>query len=234
MSKSYGLIGLIGAFILIGLVLFSVPQSASDASNQRAEVTAEGTDSVTPIATPMQVVVEALTANLREKPATESKLLGMVRRGTRLTVIGSAYDSGQIWYLVILEGDEQAWISDAIVHVAGNPQLVPTINLTAFYAPTNTPTPTPTSTNTPTNTPTLTPTFTSTPTDTPTNTATSTNTPTSTPTFTNTPTNTPRPSPTHTSTPTKVPSGTPTKTPHPVTSTPRPSPTSMATSTKVS
>ena len=246
MSKQYRLIGILVALGLIGFLLVSLPQGASNASNQRAN----GTASVTPIPLPMQVVVEALSANLRAEPGTQAKSLGLVKRGTRLTVMGAAYFSGQIWYLVQLEGDEQAWISDAIVHVVGNPQLVPTINLTEFFAPTATPTPTPTATNTPTstvtpsptNTPTNTATSTPSPTSTytPTHTATATSTPTSTatattrPTSTATrvpPTNTPKPKPTHTSTPTKTALASPTSRPQP-TNTSKPKGTNTPSATK--
>ncbi|MBA3870327.1 MAG: SH3 domain-containing protein [Anaerolineae bacterium] len=218
MSKRNWIIGLLGTLGLFGLVLFSLPQGASNASNQHQD----GSPSPTISPTPMQVVVEALSANVRVEPRTDAKSLGLVKRGTRLTVLGAAYDSGQIWYLVQTEDDEEAWISDAIVHVAGNAGLVPTINLTEFFAPTNTPTSTPTNTATPTDT--------STPTNTPTNTPTSMPSPTSTytPTFTATSTNTPSPTSTYTATKTSTLTSTPTNT---ATATRRP--TSTATKTPV-
>ncbi len=253
MSKKYGIIGLFSALGLFGLLLFTFPQGASDASNQRAETTSDGSPSAIPMATPLQVVVEALSANLRAEPGTEAKSLGLMKRGTHLTVLGAAYYQGSIWYLVQLEGDELAWISDAIVHVVSNSELVPTINLTEFFAPTatptQTPTPTPTATmtftptptNTPTNTPTSTPSPTSTYTATSTaHTRTSTNTPTNTATATKTatatatpvpPTNTPKPKPTNTPTLAKTVAPSPTQRPRP-TNTSKPKPTNTPTPTK--
>jgi uncharacterized protein YgiM (DUF1202 family) len=220
MSKQYRLIGILAALGIIGFLLVSVPQGASNASNQRAV----GTASVTPIPLPMQVVVESLNANLRAEPGTEAEILGLAKRGTHLPVLGAAYYSGQIWYLVQLEGDEQAWISDAIVHVVGDPKLVPTINLTEFFAPTATSTSTPTATNTPTAT------VTPSPTNTPTNTATRTLSPTSTYTPTNTATATS--TPTNTATATKRPTSTATATLVPPTNTLKPKPTNTSVSTK--
>lgn len=213
MSKRYGLIGVFIALSLFGLFLFTVPQGESAAFSQKFDATLT--------AARLQVVVEVALANLRAEPRTDAKRVAQVERNTRLNVIGVTYYNTQIWYLVQLDGDQKAWISDTISHVEGDPKLLPSIDLTAFYAPTSTPTLTPTNTPTATNTPTFTPTFT--PTDTPTNTPT--NTPTDTP--TNTPTNTATNTPTVTSSPT----ATETHTPLPPTNTPKPSSTPKPTST---
>ena len=213
MSKKYWIIGLFVALSLFGL-LFTLPQGESAAFGQKAEA------SLT--AAQLQVVVEVSLANLRAEPRTDAKRIAQVERNTRLNVIGVTYYNSQIWYLIQLEGDQKAWISDAIVHVDGDAKLLPTIDLTAFYAPTATPTLTPTQTPSAT--------ATSTPTNTPTDTPTFTPTVTSSPTSTNTPTNTPTDTPTNTPTATSSPTSTATRTPLP-TSTPRPSATLKPTTT---
>lgn len=217
MSKQHWIIVLFIALVLSGFMFFTIPQGA--------EAALDGTPSLTP----MELVVEALTANLRTEPRTDAKRVTLVNRGDKLPVIGITYNNGQIWYLVQLEGDQTAWISDTISHVVGDVKVIPTINLTAFYAPTATPTntPTPTATATDTPTPTDTPTYT----PTPTNTATATNSPTPTDTLTHTPTSTP--TYTATVTATSSPTSTATKTPLPPTNTPRPTATKTATVTKV-
>lgn len=218
MSKRYWITDLFAVLSLFGLLLFTLPQGESSAFTQKVEVTLT--------AAHLQVVVEVSLANLRAEPRTDSAKVTQVPRSTRLNVIGITTHNTQLWYLVQLKGDETAWISDTIAHVDGDAKLLPTIDLTAFYAPTATPTNTPT--NTPTATKTSTPT--NTPTDTPTFTPTVTSSPTATHTATNTATNTPSNTPTITSSPT----ATATRTPL-TTSTRRPSitPRPSATSTKV-
>ncbi|MBI1277425.1 MAG: SH3 domain-containing protein [Anaerolineaceae bacterium] len=221
MSKRYWITGLFVALSLLGLFLFTVPQEASIAFGQKAEATLT--------ASHLQVVVEVALANLRAEPRIDSEKVAQVPRSTRLNVLGITTHKSQIWYLVQLEDNKTAWISDAISHVDGDVKLLPSIDLTAFYAPTATPTNTPTNTptatptSTPTNTPTNTPTFTPTVTNSPTPTNTPTDTPTNTPTVTNSPTATKTRTPTPTSTPQ------PSATPVPPSKTPKPS----ATSTKV-
>ncbi len=216
MSKRYWIIGSFVTLSLFGLLLFTLPQGESAAFAQNIEATLT--------AAKLQVVVEVALANLRTEPRTDAKKVTQVPRNTRLKVLGITTYNTQLWYLVQIEGDEKAWISDSISHVDGDAKLLPTIDLTAFYAPTATPTNTPTNTptatltSTPTNTPTVTSsptatatnTSTSTSTDTPTNTATITSSPTLTATLTPLPTSTPRPS----------------ATPVPASKTPKPSATS--------
>ncbi len=214
MSKKRLLLMVLGVVTGVVLAFVILPQGISDASNLN-----QSAPTMTP--TPMQLVVEVQTGILRDEPGFDSNRVGYVGLGDQLDVYGVAYHNTQLWYLVHLDDGEPAWISDTITHIVGIDQIVPTIDLTEFFAPTATWTRTPTPTSTPTAT--FTPTNTPTSTNTPTNTATSTHTPTKTP--TSTPTNTPTftATATHTLTPTLTATRTPrpTATAKPATATPR-------------
>ncbi|MCC6893640.1 MAG: SH3 domain-containing protein [Anaerolineae bacterium] len=153
----------LSAFAVWALILLILPQGVSDASNMQLAGTRSPT--FTPSPTPIQLVVEVPKGNLRNAPGIGSKIMGIVLADTRLTVMGVAEYGDTIWYLVQIEGTEQAWISEQIVSIAADLEIIPTINLTEFFSRTATPTWTP---GGPTATvtkprPTRTPTYTQTP-----------------------------------------------------------------------
>lgn len=214
MSKQRWLLMVLGVLTGVALAFIILPQGFSDASNIN-----QSSDSPTLTPTYMQLVVEVQTGILRDEPRFDSRRVGFVGLGEQLPVLGVAYHNTQLWYLVQLEDGEVAWISDTIAHIVGVDQIVPTIDLTEFYAPTATPTRTPTPTSTPTATSTATATYTPTNTPTRTPTATATNTPTFT--ATATATHTPTFTATATLTATRTSRPTATATLKPPTATPR-------------
>ncbi len=168
MPNQRWIVVLLSTLGLCGLFLIVVPQRVSEASSRNLAVTLTGVPSatITLIPTPIYVVVEALTGNLRAAPRMDGKRIGIVRRGDQFIVMGVAYSGTSLWYLIQLKKNNQGWVSDAIVGIAGDSALIPTIDLTDFYADTLTPTASATVTPTITLTPTKTPFSTVTPTPT--------------------------------------------------------------------
>lgn len=139
------------ALVLILMFGMALASNISDRGNDRSgfiALQASASASPTPTETPMQLVVEVNSANLRRGPGTDYGVVGGVRENTRMTVMGYAIrnydDRDEGWYLVQLNDPiEQAWIAEWIVRIVGDDELVPTIDLTEFYDSTNTPTWTP-------------------------------------------------------------------------------------------
>lgn len=142
MVKHKWIFASLSAFAVWALILLSLPQGVSaDASELLQAGTASAT--FTPSPTPIQLIVEVPRGKLRNAPGLTSAVSGIVLENTRLTVMGLAYYGDSVWYLVQIEGSEQAWISEAIVSIAADLEVVPTINLTEYFERTTTPTWTP-------------------------------------------------------------------------------------------
>ncbi len=61
--------------------------------------------------TPQHVAVSVGRANVRAKPDTKARILQVLSKGTRLTVVGK----GNQWYRVRLANGTEGWIAESVV-----------------------------------------------------------------------------------------------------------------------
>lgn len=60
---------------------------------------------------PPALIVNVGKANVREKPDTKAKILQVLSKGTKLTVVSK----GHQWYRVRLDDGTQGWIAESVV-----------------------------------------------------------------------------------------------------------------------
>src|SRR5689334_8763351 len=71
-----------------------------------------------PLSTAAFATVKRNSANLREGPGTQYRVLGQSLKGATLPVTGKSADEfGRVWYRVYLRAFGDAWVSDIVVTI---------------------------------------------------------------------------------------------------------------------
>jgi len=97
-------------------------------------------------------VVKRTSANLREGPGTQYRILGRSLKGAALPVVGK-YDNafGQRWYQVYLQAFGDVWVSGSVVSISPTNADIPFVNFSTVNGVENTPIPTEASPGVPSN-----------------------------------------------------------------------------------
>jgi uncharacterized protein YgiM (DUF1202 family) len=92
-----------------------------------------------PSQTSAYAIVKRASANLREGPGFQYRILGRSLKGATLTVVGK-YDNefGQRWYKVYLSAFGDVWVSGTVVTISPANANIPTLGLTSGATAENT------------------------------------------------------------------------------------------------
>jgi uncharacterized protein YgiM (DUF1202 family) len=104
-----------------------------------AQPTAAPTETTAPTALPQVQVTRAV--NLRTGPSTSFSVIRTLRVETTVELIAQRDENGERWYQVRV-GDNEGWVSGAIVQVDASQAAALPINSESFTPPTSTPRPT--------------------------------------------------------------------------------------------
>lgn len=88
-------------------------------------------------------VVKRSSANLREGPGTQYRIVGMSRKGATLPIIGKYDDEfGRRWYKVYLRALGDVWVSGTVVTITTTNEEIPDANPSQANSILTTPVPT--------------------------------------------------------------------------------------------
>jgi hypothetical protein len=72
-------------------------------------------------------VVSAGTVNIHATPALDGKNIGFAKKGDSFKITGKARGSNRIWYRVVMPNGGEGWISERVLNITPDPELVPWI-----------------------------------------------------------------------------------------------------------
>jgi uncharacterized protein YraI len=142
-------LGALVLLLLTAIVLFTLDGDSDSAATARGEPTADGRVT-TPIIGPGLSGTLRTTASMRNGPGSGSAIIGTIRRGTAVTVVGRNEDS--TWFQIIHPGVPtiRAWVQATLIDIEGDvsslviagPGEGPDVEIPTFAGPIDVPIPT--------------------------------------------------------------------------------------------